>query len=108
MESLASGATAKISKYGSVIYTLPGGGKVCDTGKSISFSPEARATALAYMSAKWGVRRQTVDRASGDIVYTLGSGQKVYDRKGRNVFERSAAVRRQRQLERERSQGMGR
>ncbi|MGE9985610.1 TraI/MobA(P) family conjugative relaxase [Desulfovibrio sp. SGI.169] len=108
MESLASGATAKISKYGSVIYTLPGGGKICDTGKSISFSPEARATALAYMSAKWGVRRQTVDRASGDTMYTLASGQKIHERKNQNVFERPAAVRRQRQLERERSKGMER
>ena len=108
MESLVSGATAKISKYGSVIYTLPGGGKICDTGKSISFSPEARATALAYMSAKWGVRWQTVDRTSGDTMYTLASGQKIHERKNQNVFERPAAVRRQRQLERERSKGMER
>lgn len=110
MESLASGTTARISKHGSVIYTLPDGGKICDTGRSISFSPEARETALAYMAAKWGVTRRSLDQASGDCVYTLANGQKVFERKGRNVFERSATVQRQRRLERERprSQGMGR
>ncbi len=107
MESLASGATARISKHGSVIYTLPGGGKICDTGRSISFSPEARATALAYMSAKWNVKRRSLDRASGDTVYTLISGQKIYERKGQNVFERPAVVHRQRQLERERPRNQG-
>ena len=110
MESLAGGATARISKHGSVIYTLPGGGKICDTGRSISFSDEARETALDYMTAKWGVKRRRVslDRDTGDLVYTLDSGQKVYDRKGRNVFEMPAAVHRQRQQERTRSQGMER
>ena len=108
MESLASGTTARISKLGSVIFTLPDGGKICDTGHSISFSDEARETALAYMAAKWNVKRRSLDRASGDTVYTLANGQKVYDRKGRNVFEMPAAVHRQRQQERTRSQGMER
>ncbi len=108
MESLASGATARISRHGSVIYTLPDGGKICDTGRGISFSPEARTTALAYMSAKWNVKRRSLDRASGDVVYTLAGGQKVHERKGRNVFERPAPAHRQRQMERERSQGMER
>lgn len=110
MQSLSSGATAKISKHGSVIYTLPEGGKICDSGRSISFSPEARETALAYMAAKWGVKRRAVDRASGDNVYTLVNGQKVFEQAGRNVFERPAAMHRQRRLEpeRPRSQGRGR
>lgn len=110
MESLASGTTARISKHGSVIYTLANGQKICDTGRSISFSPEARETALAYMAAKWNVKQRSQDRASGDIVYTLANGQKIYEQRERNVFERPAAVHRQRRLERERprSQGMGR
>ena len=97
MESLASGTTARISKLGSIIFTLPDGEKICDTGRSISFSDEARETALDYMTAKWGIKRRRVslDRDTGDLVYTLDSGQKVYDRKGRNVFERSAVVHRQ-------------
>ena len=107
MESLASGTTARISKLGSVIFTLPDGEKICDTGRSISFSAEARETALAYMAAKWNVKRRSLDRASGDTVYTLANGQKVYDRKGRNVFEMPAAVHRQRQLERERPRNQG-
>lgn len=109
MESLASGTTARISKIGSIIFTLPDGEKICDTGSSISFSDEARETALDYMTAKWGIKRKRVslDRDTGDLVYTLANGQKVYDRKGRNVFERSAVVHRQRQLERERPRNQG-
>ena len=109
MESLASGATARISKLGSIIFTLPDGEKICDTGRSISFSAEARETALDYMTAKWGVKRRRVslDRDTGDLVYTLDSGQKIYERKGRNVFERPAVVHRQRQLERERPRNQG-
>lgn len=105
MESLADGATARISRHGSVIYTLPDGGKICDTGHSISFSPEAGTTALAYMSAKWNVRGRSLDRESGDIVYTLANGQKLHARKERNVFERPAPVH---QMKRERSRGMER
>ena len=107
MESLASGTTTRISKLGSVIFTLPDGEKICDTGRSISFSAEARETALAYMAAKWNVKRRSLDRASGDTVYTLANGQKVYDRKGRNVFERSAVVHRQRRQEQTRGQSRG-
>lgn len=87
MESLVAGVTSKISKYGSVIYTLPDGGKICDTGRRISFSPDARATALAYMAAKWNVKQRTPDRESGNVEYTLFNGQKVYDT-GKNVIER--------------------
>ena len=107
MESLASGTTARISKLGSIIYTLPDGGKICDTGRSISFSAEARETALDYMSAKWNVKRRSLDRASGDIVYTLISGQKIYERKGQNIFERPAVVQRQRRQEQSRGQSQG-
>lgn len=107
MESLASGTTARISKLGSIIFTLPGGEKICDTGRSISFSDEARETALDYMTAKWNVKRRSLDRASGDTVYTLANGQKVYDRKGRNVFEMPAAVHRQRRQEQSRGQSQG-
>ena len=77
MESLASGTTARISKLGSIIFTLSDGEKICDTGRSISFSDEARETALDYMTAKWNVKRRSLDRASGDTVYALANGQKV-------------------------------
>ena len=107
MESLASGTTARISKLGSIIFTLSDGEKICDTGRSISFSDEARETALDYMTAKWNVKRRSLDRASGDTVYALANGQKVYDRKGWNVFERSAVVHRQRRQEQSRGQNQG-
>ena len=109
MESLASGTTARISKLGSIIFTLSDGEKICDTGRSISFSDEARETALDYMTAKWGIKRKRVslDRDTGDLVYTLANGQKVYDRKGRNVFERSAVVHRQRRQEQTQGRSQG-
>lgn len=88
METLTSDATTKISKHGSIIYTVQGGGKICDTGKSISFSESARETALAYMAAKWGVRRRTVDRATGNAVFILTSGQRVVLEPGKNSLER--------------------
>lgn len=88
METVASGVTARISKHGSVIYTLPNGGKISDAGKSISFSEGTRETALAYMAAKWGVRRRTVDRATGNAVFILASGQRVVLEAGKNILER--------------------
>lgn len=88
MESLAEGTTAKISKHGSVIYTVPGGGKICDTGKQISFTPDARTTALAYMSAKWGVKRRTVNAFSGEVAYILADGRKVTEQAEKHCFER--------------------
>lgn len=57
MESLVSGVTSKITKHGSIVYTLPNGGKICDTGKHVSFSPNDWGMAVAYASAKWGVKR---------------------------------------------------
>lgn len=57
MESLVSGVTSKITKHGSIVYTLPNGGKICDTGKHVSFSPNDWGKAVAYASAKWGVKR---------------------------------------------------
>ena len=88
MEIVASDATAKISKHGSIIYTLTNGGKISDTGKSITFSEGARETALAYMAAKWGVRRRAIDRATGNAVFILASGQRVVLEQGKNCLER--------------------
>lgn len=90
MEKVAAGTEAKISKHGVVIYTLANGDKISDTGKSISFSEGAREIALAYMAEKWGVRRRTVDRATGNAVFILGSGQRVVLENGKNVLERPA------------------
>lgn len=96
MESLAEGTTSRISKHGSVIYTVPGGGKICDTGKQISFTPDARTTALAYMSAKWGVKRRTVNAFSGEVAYILADGRKVIQAE-KHCFERPDMGRRRAQ-----------
>lgn len=78
MESLVTGAKAAISRHGHLIYTLPNGEKICDSGKAISFSEGARPEALAYMSAKWHIKR--VERSHEEkSVYVLPDGQKIKD-----------------------------
>ena len=89
MQSIAPGATMKISRHGVIIYTLPDGGSICDTGRRISFSESARETALAYMAAKWHVRRLEKD-GKGRAVLVLSDGQKIVD-EGQRQFERPAA-----------------
>ena len=101
MRSIAPGATMKISRHGVIIYTLPDGGSICDTGRRISFSESARETALAYMAAKWHVRRLEKD-GKGRAVLVLSDGQKIVD-EGQRQFERPAASR-----QRQREQGRGR
>lgn len=101
MESLVTGAKAAISRHGHLIYTLPNGEKICDSGKAISFSEGARPEALAYMSAKWHIKR--VERShEGKSVYVLPDGQKIKDI-GQRQFVRPEARR-----ARERNQGIDR
>ena len=64
-------------------------------GKRISFSESARETALAYMAAKWHVRRLEKD-SKGRAVLVLSDGQKIVD-EGQRQFERPAASRQQEQ-----------
>ena len=104
MEKVSAGAATKISKHGAVIYTLSNGGKICDTGKAISFSNDARDAALAYMSEKWGIRRRSFDSATGKSVFILLNGQKLVQEADKNVFIRPEM----RIMGKERSHGMGR
>lgn len=68
MESLVSGVTSKITKHGSIVYTLPNGGKICDTGKHVSFSPNDWGKAVAYASAKWGVKRNELANFDNNMI----------------------------------------
>lgn len=86
MEKIVPGVQASITTHGNIIYRLPQGGKVCDTGRQISFSQEARETALAYMSAKWKIKSRRQDKA-GDTVYTLTGGRQVIEREEGHRFE---------------------
>ena len=90
MEEIAGKVNVSISSYGSIIYTLENGGKICDTGKTISFTKEAKSTAIAYMSAKWNVKKQRVDKDKGEIVYTLSGDRTMRVKVDANVFERPA------------------
>lgn len=86
MEKIVLGVQASITTHGNIVYRLPQGGKVCDTGRQISFSQEARETALAYMSAKWKIKSRRQDKA-GDTVYTLTEGRQVIEREEGHRFE---------------------
>lgn len=91
MESIIPDVKMEISSYGHLIYTTPAGEKICDTGKRISFSEGARKEALAYMAAKWNVRRMEKDR-EGKPIFVLSDGQRIKDQ-GNNIFERPKPIR---------------
>ena len=76
----------EVTKHGHLVFTLPSGEKICDTGSRITFSEGARTEALAYMAASWGIKRMEKDR-EGKPVFVLPDGQKIHD-KGNREFER--------------------
>lgn len=86
MESLLPGVKTDISRHGHLIYTLPDGEKICDSGKRITFSEGARSHALRYMAAQWGIRHMERDK-EGRSVFVLADGQKIRDT-GQRTFER--------------------
>lgn len=72
------GTKSEISSHGVVIYSLPDGGKVCDTGKSITFSDTAEPTAIAFMQKKWNLRiKKTEKSPTGKTMIVLANGQKL-------------------------------
>ena len=86
MEKIVPGVRASITTHGNIVYRLPQGGKIIDSGRQISFSQEARETALAYMSMKWKIKSRRHDKA-GDTVYTLTGGRQVIEREEGYRFE---------------------
>ena len=57
MEQIAAHFSAIIDRKGTVIFSLPDGGRIMDSGKEIFFSGNnkaARHTALQYAQKKWG------------------------------------------------------
>lgn len=76
MEGLLPGVKTDVSSHGHLLYTLPNGERICDTGKRISFSDGARSEALAYMAAKWHVKRVERDKDEG-AVFVFPDGQKM-------------------------------
>jgi len=100
MGKIVPGVQASITTHGNIVYRLPQGGKIIDTGRQISFSQEARETALAYMSMKWNVKSRTKDNLGE--TFTLVDGTKISLAKGQNCFCRpeKAPKRRHQALER--------
>lgn len=95
MESLLPGVKTDISRHGHLIYTLPDGEKICDSGKRITFSEGARSHALRYMAAQWGIKHMERDR-EGRRVFVLADGQKIRDT-GQREFERPKPQRERKQ-----------
>ena len=75
-----------VTKHGHLVFTLPNGEKICDTGNRITFSEGARTEAIAYMSAGWGIKRLEKDR-EGKPIFVLQDGQKIHDN-GNREFKR--------------------
>lgn len=100
MEKIVPGVQASITTHGNIVYRLPQGGKIIDTGGKISFSPEVRETALAYMSIKWNVKSRVRDNLCE--TFTLADGTKISLSEGQNYFCRpkKAPKRRNQALER--------
>ena len=48
-------ASYTITRTGAVIFELPDGGKIIDTGRDIKFTDAAREIAQQYAAKKWGI-----------------------------------------------------
>ncbi len=57
MREIAPEAKCDVDKKGTLIFTLPEGGTVRDSGKKMTFSPGAAAVAMRYAQRKWGKER---------------------------------------------------
>ena len=54
---VVSGFRHAVDSKGTVIFTLPGGGRIMDTGRELFFSsqdPAAQSVAMNYARKKWG------------------------------------------------------
>ena len=49
----------KITRNGTIVFTMIDGGKITDDGRKITFTNAAKDTALNYASSKWGMRKLT-------------------------------------------------
>lgn len=99
MESLVPEVKTKITRNGVLVFTLPDGGKICDSGRQITFSDTAKEKATEYMAAKWLVKKQEWGINRGSLM--LPDGQLLAD-SGKNMFVRSVV------MGRERSKGLAR
>jgi hypothetical protein len=59
-----------VDKKGAVVFTLPGGGRIRDTGAEVLFSSDVEGLARAYVKKKWGVK------------FVEGEGRFVFDWSG--------------------------
>lgn len=60
MDALAPGVQMSVTNHGALVFALPEGGIICDTGKKIVFDTSAERLATAYARKKWNLRREEV------------------------------------------------
>ena len=60
METLAPGANMRVTRHGTLIFTLPDGGIIRDTGKKLVFDADSARLAAEYARKKWHLRREEV------------------------------------------------
>ena len=89
MESLVPEVKTKITRNGVLVFTLPDGGKICDSGRQITFSDEAKEKATEYMVATWLVKKQEWGLNRGSLM--LPDGQYLEDT-GKNMFVRPSIL----------------
>jgi hypothetical protein len=58
-------ASYTITRTGAVIFELPDGGKIIDTGRDIKFTDAAREIAQQYAAKKWGVGLEAEEALGG-------------------------------------------
>lgn len=94
MESIVPEVKTQISRHGVIIFSLPDGGKICDSGRKITFSENAKEKATEYMAAKWMVKKQEWGINRGSLL--LPDGQYLEDT-GKNMFVRPVIQGREKQ-----------
>lgn len=60
MDALAPGVQMSVTNHGALVFALPEGGIICDTGKKIVFDTSAERLAMDYAHKKWRLRREEV------------------------------------------------
>lgn len=60
MDALSPGAQMSVTNHGTLVFALPGGGIVCDTGKKIIFDASTERLAADYACKKWYLRKEEV------------------------------------------------
>ena len=60
MEAMAPGVQMSVTNHGALVFALPEGGIICDTGRKIVFDASAERLAMDYARKKWFLHKGEV------------------------------------------------